>query len=278
MWHSPLSEFFVISEFSSFGDNQYALGTYYDMLMDHAFGNYRDMLEAVTYHPAMGEYLTYMNNPKSDTIYNTVWNNGMRDTISIQYVFPDENYAREIMQLFSIGLCVLDIDGTCLQNAQGADSATYDNVDIAEFAKIFTGFSYGDNERFNRGPGDWEETFTIPMQIYNDYHEPGEKYLLNGFIVPDHFPVNGAADVDSALNNLFYHQNVGPFLGKFLIQRLVTSNPSPGYVRRVAEAFNGPSPYGNTRGDMKARNQSHTVRRRGKRMRYGRRFDSWHAA
>lgn len=247
-----LSEFFVISEFSSFGDNAYALATYYDMLLDGAFGNYRDLLDSVTYHPAMGEYLTYMNNPKTDTAYTINWSVSPPDTTSIQYIFPDENYAREVMQLFSIGLCEMNIDGTCQKDANGMDIPTYDNVDIAEFAKIFTGFSFGDNQGFGNGPNHWEETYLQPMQIYDQYHESGEKILLNGFVVPDRSPVNGAADVADALDNLFNHQNVGPFLAKFLIQRLVTSNPSPAYVTRVAKAFNGESQYGSTRGDMKA--------------------------
>ncbi len=247
-----LSEFFVISEFSSFGDNSYALGSYYDMLLEHAFSNYRDILEEVTFHPAMGEYLTYMNNPKSDTIYQLDWDVWPPDTLSTTYVYPDENYAREVMQLFSIGLCELDIDGTCQQDAQGVDIPTYDNVDIAEFAKIFTGLSYGDNTRFDRGPADYEQTWQMRMQMYDDYHEPGEKYLLNGFTVPDRSPVDGIADINDALDNIFNHQNVGPFLGKFLIQRLVTSNPSPGYVERVARAFNGEGQHGTVRGDMRA--------------------------
>jgi uncharacterized protein (DUF1800 family) len=247
-----LSEFFVISQFSSFGDNAYALATYYDMLMDGAFGNYRDLLGDVTFHPAMGEYLTFMNNPKSDTLYDLIWEVWPPDTLSVQYIFPDENYAREVMQLFSIGLCELNIDGTCKKDQNNMDIPTYDNTDIAEFAKIFTGFSYGDNMAFGYGANHWEETFLQPMQIYDEYHEPGVKRLLNGSTVPNRIPVDGIADVNDALDNLFNHPNVGPFFGKFMIQRLVTSNPSPDYVARVAQAFNGSSPYGSTRGDMKA--------------------------
>jgi len=244
-----LSEFFVVSDKSSFGDNAFALGSYYDMLLDRAFDNYRDLLGAVTYHTAMGEYLTFMNNPKSDTLYNIDYDPTPPDTISTQFIFPDENYAREVMQLFSIGLCELNIDGTCQKDSAGNDIPTYDNVDIAEFAKIFTGFSYGDAMDFGYGPEDYELTFTMPMQIFDDYHEPGPKQLLNGFTVPDRTPVDGVADVNDALDNLFNHPNVGPFLGKFLIQRLVTSNPSPAYVERVARAFNGESSYSSTRGD-----------------------------
>lgn len=244
-----LSEFFVISEFSPFGDNAYALATYYDLLLDNAFLNYKDLLTAVTFHAAMGEYLTYMKNPKSDTIYKLDWDVWPPDTLSVQYVFPDENYAREVMQLFSIGLCQLNLDGSCQKDANGVDIPTYDNEDIAEFAKIFTGFSYGDNTKFRRNPPDWEETYKVPMQIYDDFHEPGPKYLLNGEVVNTG---SGMGDVMAAIDNIAGHPNVGPFLGKFLIQRLVTSNPSPGYVTRVAQAFNGEGPFGTVRGDMKA--------------------------
>lgn len=247
-----LSEFFVISEKSSLGGSPYALSSYYDILLDHSLGNYRELLEAVTFHPGMGTYLTYMNNPKSDTLYNIDWNVSPPDTLSINYIFPDENYAREVMQLFSIGLCELNLDGTCKTDGNGDDIPTYDNVDIAEFAKIFTGFSYGDVMDFGYGPEDYEIGYSIPMQIFNEYHEPGEKRLLNNYVVEERATVDGVADVDEALDNLFNHPNVGPFLGKFLIQRLVTSNPSKAYVTRVSEAFNGSSPYGTERGDMKA--------------------------
>jgi len=246
-----LSELFVISRFSSFGDNAYALGTYYDMLLNNCFSNYRTLLDSVTYHSAMGQYLTFMNNSKTDTIYELDWNFWPPDTLSTQYVFPDENYAREVMQLFSIGLCELNIDGTCKKDPNNVDIPTYDNEDIKEFAKIFTGFSYGDNMNFGYGPGNWELTYFQPMQIYNDHHEPGEKFLLNGTVVEDRDTVDGYADVEDALDNIFNHGNVGPFIGKFLIQRLVTSNPSPDYVERVARAFNGESEFGNIRGDMK---------------------------
>jgi len=233
-----LSEIFVISNFSGFGDNAYAFGSYYDMLLDNSFGNYRDLLEDVTYHSAMGEYLTYMNNPKTNSTNGT---------------FPDENYAREVMQLFSIGLCELNMDGTCKEDANGNPIQTYNNADIAEFAKIFTGMTYYNSYcTFGCGPMQYEETFLDKMVMVDDEHEPGTKDLLNGFTVPNRSPVDGDADISDALDNLFNHPNVGPFFGKFMIQRLVTSNPSPGYVERVAEAFNGQSQYGTTRGDMRA--------------------------
>lgn len=235
-----LSEILVISQSSSFGENAYAFSSYYDLLLDHAFGNYYDLLKAVTFNPSMGLYLTYMNNPKQH-----INDDG-------QLIFPDENYAREVMQLFTIGLCELEIDGTCKVDGNGTPIPTYDNQDIAEFAKIFTGLSYGNATRFLGAPTDYQLTFTMPMVMYNEFHEPGPKTLLNGTVIEERASVNGVADIEAALANLFEHPNVGPFLGKFLIQRLVTSNPSPAYIKRVAMAFNGESTYSTVRGDMKA--------------------------
>lgn len=234
-----LSEILVISQNSSFGENAYAFSNYYDLLLDNAFGNYYDILRAVTFNPAMGVYLTYLNNPKQHI-------NG-----DGQVIFPDENYAREVMQLFTIGLCELEMDGTCKLDGNGTPIPTYDNQDIAEFAKIFTGLTYADAPRFPGYPMDYQLTFTMPMVMYNEYHEPGPKTLLNGTVISERASVDGVADIEAALTNLFEHPNVGPFVGKFLIQRLVTSNPSPAYIERVAKAFNGESEYSAVRGDMK---------------------------
>ncbi|MEM6316438.1 MAG: DUF1800 family protein [Bacteroidota bacterium] len=247
-----LSEILVISENSGFGENAYAFADYYDMLLQHAFGNYRDLLEAVTFTPAMAMYLTYMNNPKQDTIYeiDEVW---PYDTLSRQVVFPDENYAREIMQLFSIGLCELNIDGTCQTDENGVPVPTYNNVDIAEMSKIFTGLTWQNPWcTFGCGSLDYFGDIRESLVMVNDYHDPGEKRLLNGHVVQPRNPVDGVADIREALDNIFNHPNVGPFIGKLLIQRLVTSNPSPEYVARVARAFNGDTHYSDQRGDMRA--------------------------
>ena len=206
-----------------------ALSTYYDLLLDNAFGNYRDILRGVSLHPAMGFYLSHLNNGKSDPANN---------------IFPDENYAREIMQLFSIGLFELNNDGS-LKLEDGQPVPTYSNVEIREFAKIFTGLSWG-------GPGAFfgkrDPNFAVPMRMFDAAHEPGPKTLLNGTVVPA--GQTGIEDIDAAIDNLFNHPNVGPFIGKQLIQRLVTSNPSPAYVERVANAFNDNG--GGVRGDMRA--------------------------
>lgn len=214
-----LSQIFVVSDnVDLLIIDPAALGTYQDMLLTHAFGNFRDLLEAVTLHPAMGLYLSHLNNRRSNPAAN---------------IFPDENYAREVMQLFSIGLYELNLDGSRRLDGDGDPIPTYDNDDIREFAKIFTGLSYG-------GPGSFFGRqlpyYREPMRMFDAFHEPGQKQLLNGAIVPA--GLSGSEDIDAAMDNLFNHPNIGPFFGRLLIQRLVTSNPTPAYVERVARAFN----------------------------------------
>jgi uncharacterized protein (DUF1800 family) len=229
-----LSELLVISENSAFNNVAYAMGTYYDKLLNRAFGNYRDLLTDITYSPAMGIYLTYLNNPKSNPSLNQ---------------FPDENYARELMQLFTIGTVMLNNDGSIVLNADGSPVPSYDNEDIIEFSKVFTGLTWADRTQWNRGA--LNDTSYIPqMVMWNAWHEPGVKNLLNGFQVPDTLPVNGNADISLALDNLFNHQNTPPFVCRFLIQRLVTSNPSPAFIARVSNVFvnNGQG----VRGDLAA--------------------------
>lgn len=228
-----MTQIFVVSDNvdAIFIDPQ-ALSSYYDMLGRNAFGNFRDLLTEVTLHPVMGFYLSHLNNGKSDPVANT---------------FPDENYAREVMQLFSIGLFELNADGTEVLDTQGQPIATYDNGDIREFSKIFTGLSYGSDG----GPsffGNNNPVMHIPMTMFDEFHESGPKTLLNGTVVPT--GQTGMQDIDAAIENLFNHPNIGPFIGRQLIQRLVTSNPSPAYVARVSAAFNGDT--SGVRGDMQA--------------------------
>lgn len=241
-----LSEILVISRNSDLGEYGEGLASYYDLFLTNAFGNYRDILYNVTLHPCMGFYLSHLNNPKTDEINN---------------VHPDENFAREVEQLFSIGLYELNLDGSH-KKQNGQDIPTYDNGDIQEFAKIFTGLSIGavvpalvaqdmyDNGNLYFGRGIWNADLTVPMIMYNAQHEPGVKHLLNGYTVPS--GQTGLQDINNAIDNLFNHPNIGPFIGYRLIQRLVKSNPSPAYIQRVATAFNGSGPYGTVRGDMKS--------------------------
>ena len=226
-----LSEIFVVSDnVDALIIDPYALSDFYDMLLRNAFGNFRDLLLDVTLHPAMGIYLSHVNNRKTDPVKNT---------------FPDENYAREVMQLFSIGLFELNVDGTRQLDNQGRPIPTYTNNEIREFAKIFTGLSYGGTGQYSGNPVPY---FRATMVMFDAFHETGPKTLLNGTVVPA--GQTGMQDIQAAIDNLFNHPNVGPFIGRQLIQRLVTSNPSAAYVRRVAQAFNGTGT--GVRGDMQA--------------------------
>ncbi len=231
------------------------LVNYYDVLIRHAFGNYRDLLYDVTRHPVMGFYLSALKNQKPDPA---------------NHLFPDENYAREVMQLFSIGLWRLNADGTrYLSNGSDLDPAgnpvpagqpipSYDNTTITNFARVFTGMSYAGGDSFLFASENWLQ----PMDLWDDYHDLDPKTLLNGVTLPDRHalasPGNTGtateADLGAAIDNLFNHPNLGPFLARQLIQRLVTSNPTPAYVGRVAAAFadNDPGPAVGQRGDLKA--------------------------
>ncbi len=233
-----LSEILVVSINSDLRDRANALTSYYDVLLTHAFGNYQDLLMEVTTHLSMGFYLSHLNNPRSIPELNQR---------------PDENYAREIMQLFTIGLYELNMDGSRKMDG-GKPIPTYDNDDIKEFAKVFTGLGPGDINMYVDwtdqpyfGLGFWGSDATVPMKMYEEFHEPGPKYLLNGYVIPE--GQSGMQDIEDAVTHLFNHPNVGPFIARRLIQRLVKSNPSPAYIQRVAEAFNEQN--GAPRGDMK---------------------------
>jgi len=240
-----MSQIFVISEKSNLQLSGPGMADYYDMLYGHAFGNFRDLLYDISLHPMMGFYLSHINNPKTDVANN---------------IHPDENYAREIMQLFSIGLFELNQDGT-RQLSQGEPIPTYDNNDIKEFAKIFTGLApagyWWPWEDYSNFPTEWGNEYnespvtTVtwePMIPFDNWHEPGTKNLLNGQVVPA--GQTTLQDINDAIDNLFNHPNVGPFIGKLLIQRLVKSNPTPAYVSRVAAKFNNNGQ--GVRGDMEA--------------------------
>ena len=227
-----LSEIMVISQLGVLGDLTYSMADYYDVLAEHAFGNYRDLIEAVTLHPAMGMYLSMLGNERPDPANN---------------IRPDENYARELMQLFSIGLVALNIDGSVVLDQQGQPEPTYDQSIIEGFAHVFTGWTFAGSFQF-RGAYPNDANQVVPMQLWPSFHDTGSKTLLNGFVVPP--GQTGAADLRDALDNIFNHPNVGPFIATRLIQRLVTSNPSPAYVARVAGVFNNNG--SGMRGDLAA--------------------------
>jgi len=233
---AALSEILVISGNSDLGGMGEGLAAYYDILLEHSFGNYRDLLFDVTMNPSMAYYLTSLNNPKT------------QGTIR-----PDENYAREIMQLFTIGLYELNNNGSYKLDGMGNEIPTYDQDDIKEFAKVFTGLKGGacdDDDppgctvAFGRWIGGISKR--VPCVMHESQHETGIKYLLNN----ESTNGTGMVDINNAIDNLFEHDNVGPFIGRRLIQRLVKSNPSPDYINRVALAFNDNG--SGVRGDMKA--------------------------
>nr|WP_246460098.1 DUF1800 domain-containing protein [Puniceicoccus vermicola] len=262
-----LSEILVISDHGAPDRTPRGMLNYYDMLLANSFGNYRELIEDVTFHPCMGIYLSHQGNQPPDPELGR---------------FPDENYAREIMQLFTIGLWMLGPDGSVLLDPQNQAIPTYDNSDITNLARVFTGMSWGAGDTTVRWEFFWPEVpedfnyddfYVEPMKMWNGpytewfevapdqwqsrevfHHDQGSKNVL-GTILPANDPNQpetdyAYADVDRALNVLFNHQNIGPFVSRLLIQRLVTSNPSPGYVGRVAAAFadNGEG----VRGDMQA--------------------------
>lgn len=238
-----LSEIFVISMQDTFvGNEPRAVAHYLDMLAARGSGRYRELLEGVALHPMMGRYLSSLGNRKADTRTGRV---------------PDENFAREVMQLFSIGLYRLNSDGT-QQLADGQPIETYGPADITGLARVFTGWSWAcpvaptvtNATCFSTGSvsvngtsrSDPERSMK-PMILYPGMHAPEEKRFL-GALVPAN--TDGETSLRIALDTLASHTNVAPFISRQLIQRLVTSNPSPAYVRDVAQVFTA------TGGDLKA--------------------------
>ena len=243
-----LTEFFVVSVNNIGFWPSTAIGAYWDILKEGAFGNFRDVLEQITLNAAMGVFLNTLGNQKADPATGRV---------------PDENFGREIMQLFSIGLFELNIDGTERLDGSGNPIETYDNDDVTGIAKVFTGYNYSyengitfespaDRPNLNipearllRNPMTSNNAFHLPNR--GDQHSLEEKSFL-GVTIP---AGTGAQEsLRIAMDTLFEHPNVGPFFGKQMIQRLVTSNPSPGYVQRVAEVFNNNG--AGRRGDLRA--------------------------
>jgi uncharacterized protein (DUF1800 family) len=231
-----LSQIFVVSQVNSDVNNRpRGLASYLDMLGANAFGNFRALLEAVSLHPIMGLYLSALRNRKEDPATGRV---------------PDENYGREVMQLFTIGLYQLNPDGTLKLDGSGNPLPTYSNADVQGMAKVFTGWSWSGpdktNTRFFGGTPDPNRDVT-PMQSYPQYHSTSAKSFLGVTIAAG---TGAEASLKIALDTLFNHPNAAPFFSRQLIQRFITSNPSPAYVARVAAAFdnNGQG----VRGDLKA--------------------------
>ncbi len=232
-----LSEIFVVSLNELASERARAVASYQDMLVRDAFGNFRTLLQDVALHPAMGLYLSHIKNRKEDPTVGRM---------------PDQNFAREVMQLFSIGLVQLNGDGTPQLDANGKTIETYGTSDIEGLASVFTGFSWGGpdllNSRFSGSTQD-PNRLAIPMQGYPQYHSTLAKTFLGTTVAPQS-PANPSASLKAAIDTLFKHPNVGPFISRQLIQRLVTSSPSPAYVARVAAKFNNNG--SGVRGDLKA--------------------------
>lgn len=220
-----LSQIFVISPANDVLRNRgFSCASYYEILYQGAFGNFRDLLFDVTMHPSMGLYLSHFQNKKADLV---------------QGLFPDENFAREIMQLFTIGLHELNQDGSLIQDANGELIPTYDNEDIQELAKVFTGLSgainlTGTPSVFGSIVGAYD--LSLPMKMFQNYHDSREKILIDGTILPANQA--GMDDINQAIDVLFNHDNVAPFFSLRMIQHLVKSNPSPQYINRISSIFN----------------------------------------
>jgi uncharacterized protein (DUF1800 family) len=256
-----LSEIFVVSNSNgTLAYEPWALASFYDMLAADAFGNYRVLLEDVSKHPAMGIFLSSIQNQKADATQN---------------IHPDENYAREVMQLFSVGLKQLNLDGTPVL-AGGQEVPTYDQATVRGFAAVFTGWDwnntgcgdttytccmYDEDEGWGTyfwcGPSNYNDPpWMLPMEPVEHYHDnTSDKQLLvyPGVALPGGVLVHGGdaqTEMTHALDNIFNHPNVGPFIAMRLIERLVTSNPTPAYVQRVATVFNNNG--SGVRGDLKA--------------------------
>jgi uncharacterized protein (DUF1800 family) len=212
-----LSQIFVVSGIEIY--EAYGMADYQNMLLNDAFGNFRDLLQDVTLSPVMGRYLDMAGNYKSDPARGTA---------------PNENYGREVLQLCSIGLYELNPDGSQKLDGSGAPIPTYDQSVVIGFSAAFTGWTYAPL------PGA-SSTASNPinydgvMIAFDSEHEPGTKTLLDGFTIPA--GQTSAQDLKMALDDIFNHPNVGPFIGKQLIQHLVTSNPSPAYVGRISAVF-----------------------------------------
>jgi len=205
--------------------------SYQNTLLADAFGNYRQIMEDVTLSPAMGQYLDMGNNAMANPATGAVAN---------------ENYARELMQLFTIGTVMLNPDGSVQLDSNNIPIPTYSQFTVTEFARVYTGWTYAPN------PGQtpyWGEYYNAGNMIpWPSEHDAGSKQLLNGYIAPA--GLTPQQDLDGALDNIFNHPNVGPFVATQLIQHLVKSNPSPAYVSRVAAAFNNDG--NGNRGNMQA--------------------------
>ena len=218
-----LSEIFVLS--NNGGPLIYqnrSLAQYYDILLQDGLGNYRTLLEHVTLSPQMGRYLSMFRNEKPN---------------ASQHLHADENYAREVMQLFTVGLVQLNIDGSVKTDGSAKPVSTYTQTDVEQLARVLTGWgSYPNGHHYGEQSWQYDIDYGHPMIPYPAHHDTKSKIIIGGVAIASGGTAQGELKV--ALDTLFNHPNVAPFIGKQLIQRLVTSNPSPAYLTRVARVFN----------------------------------------
>ena len=209
------------------GWRAFSAAAYMDLLEANAFGNYRTLLGQISTSAPMGQFLTFRGNVKANPSTGS---------------HPDENYARELMQLFTIGLVKLNLDGTPVL-VNGAPVYTYMQDDVSALARVFTGWDFDLAVSGNTTP----DFLRRPMSQVPSRHETGASSFLGGTVAAG---INGADAMRAALDILFAHANVAPFISRQLIQRLVTSNPSPGYVARISAVFNNDGR--NVRGNLQA--------------------------
>lgn len=221
-----LSQIFVVSAFKDSQPSQ--MVPYYQLLEADAFGNFYNLMSDVTLNPSMGRYLDMANN-----------------VMGMGPAMANENYGREVMQLFSIGTTMLNIDGSPQLDTSGNPVPTYTQTTVQNFARVFTGWTFPTQPGFTPQPLN-PPYYTGPMAAWEANHDTSSKTLLNGEVVPAN--QSAAQDVQSGLRNIFNHPNVGPFIALRLIQHLVTGNPSPAYIQRIAQVFNDNGT--GTRGDL----------------------------
>lgn len=220
-----LSQMFVISDRFDFAGQDELMMGYADVLHRNAFGNFRDLLHEVTLHPAMGMFLAMLGNEKADPENN---------------IRPDENFAREVMQLFTVGLQLLNQDGSpIIDEATNLPIQTYSPIDVQNYAAALTGWYFADQPSYKFGDSfhsvEWQDRLA-PMAPYEDFHQKTQKKLLRNYYVPA--GASATESLEIVIDSLFYHPNLGPFVARHLIKNFVTSNPSTDYVARVVAVFN----------------------------------------
>ncbi len=236
-----LSQIIVIS--ANKNTNGGELAPWVRLLSRNAFGDFRTLIREVTLNPTMGKYL------------DNVFNRCTRDTVTCRYgqatAVPNENYARELLQLFTLGLWELNLDGTVRLDERGQPIPTYSQETIVEYARALTGWTYaraGDQNDFNSDLVPSMTTGSNPSPPQPRYHDIGAKTLLSGVVRPatGNTVQSLYDDVDAVVDSIMAHPNLAPFISMRLIRSLVTSNPRPAYVQRVATVFR------NTNGDLRA--------------------------